>query len=112
MIGNKYPNREHENADKTARQQAIAALDAILGDAEILKRRLANGTYTDVSDATSLTSEADAVAHHLAVLDTLRDVREWHAADQAEAAGKPEEPRPVIARAVAGLLGIRDGEQR
>lgn len=78
-----YPNREHENEDRTARQQAIEALDAITRDAEILKRRLSGGTYADVTDAESLVAKAGQVARRLAVLDTLRHVREWHAADAA-----------------------------
>jgi hypothetical protein len=78
-----YPNREHENEDRTARQQAIEALDALAGDAAILRRRLSNGTYADVTDAESLIAKAGQVAHRLAVLDTLRQVREWHAAGTA-----------------------------
>lgn len=78
-----YPNREHGNADRTARQQAIDALDAIAADAETLKRRLSNGVYADVTDAESLVAKAGQVARRLAVLDTLRQVREWHAADEA-----------------------------
>lgn len=78
-----YPNREHANADKTARQQAMAALDDIARDIAILKRRLANGSYTDVSDSTALAAKAGAVGRHLAVLATLRNVREWDAADKS-----------------------------
>lgn len=83
-----YPNREHEQADKTARQQAIEALDAIAGDAAVLRRRLAKGTYADVSDAQSLVAKAVEVTRRLAVPDTLGRVREWHAADQAEEAAR------------------------
>jgi hypothetical protein len=79
-----YPNREHANADKNARQQAIAALDDIARDAEILRRRLAAGSYTDVSDGTTLAAKAGEVGRRLAVIATLREVREWDAADKAE----------------------------
>lgn len=80
-----YPNREHANADKTARQKAMASLQDIIEDAKTLQRRLANGTYTDVSDAQTLVAKAVEVTRRLAVLDTLGHVREWDAADKAEA---------------------------
>jgi hypothetical protein len=83
-----FPNREHANEDRTARQQAIEALDAIARDAEVLKRRLSNGSYADVTDAESLVAKAGQVARRLAVLDTLRHVREWHAADVAAPKGQ------------------------
>lgn len=79
-----YPNREHQREDETARQRAVADLQDIINDAKTLQRRLANGTYTDVSDAQTLVARAAEVTRRLAVLDTLRQVREWHAADQAE----------------------------
>jgi hypothetical protein len=83
-----YPNREHQREDETARQQAIAGLQDIINDAKTLQRRLANGTYTDVSDAQTLVAKAVEVTRRLAVLDTLGHVREWHAADQAEGAAR------------------------
>jgi hypothetical protein len=78
-----YPNREHRREDETARRQAMAGLQDIIDDARTLERRLANGTYTDVSDAQTLVAKAAEVTRRLAVLDTLRLVREWHAADEA-----------------------------
>lgn len=81
MTATRYPSTAHENADREARQQAIAALDSIAKDAGILKRRLANGSYTDTSDATSLADEAGKVARYLAVLDTLERVRGWNEAE-------------------------------
>ncbi len=81
----KYPNREHQREDETARQQAMAGLQSIIDDAKTLQRRLANGIYTDVSDAQTLVARAAEVTRRLAVLDTLRQVREWHAADVKEA---------------------------
>jgi hypothetical protein len=81
-----YPNREHRKEDETARRQAMASLQDIIDNAKTLERRLANGTYTDVSDAQTLVAKSAEVTRRLAVLDTLRLVREWHAADQAEAA--------------------------
>jgi hypothetical protein len=80
-----YPNREHQREDETGRQQAIAGLQDIINDAKTLQRRLANGTYTDVSDAQTLVAKAVEVTRRLAVLDTLGHVREWHAADSKEA---------------------------
>lgn len=79
-----YPNREHQREDETARRQAMIGLQGIIDDAKTLERRLANGTYTDVSDAQTLVAKAVEVTRRLAVLDTLGHVREWHAADKAE----------------------------
>jgi hypothetical protein len=78
-----YPNREHRREDETARRQAMIGLQDIIDNAKTLERRLANGTYTDVSDAQALVAGAVEVTRRLAVLDTLRHVREWHAADEA-----------------------------
>lgn len=81
-----YPSREHQREDETAREMAVSDLEAIIRDVETLKRRLAKGTYTDISDAHTLVGNAVSVTRHLTTLQTLRHVREWHAADQADAA--------------------------
>jgi hypothetical protein len=78
-----YPNREHRREDETARRQAMIGLQDIIDNAKTLERRLANGTYTDVSDAQALVAGAVEVTRRLTVLDTLRHVREWHEADEA-----------------------------
>jgi hypothetical protein len=85
-----YPNREHRREDETARRQAMIGLQGIIDNAKTLERRLANGTYTDVSDAQALVAGAAEVTRRLAVLDTLRHVREWHAADEAATAAATE----------------------
>jgi hypothetical protein len=85
-----YPNREHRREDETARRQAMIGLQDIIDNAKTLERRLANGTYTDVSDAQALVAGAAEVTRRLAVLDTLRHVREWHAADEAATAAATE----------------------
>ena len=78
-----YPNREHRREDETARRQAMIGLQDIIDNAKTLERRLANGTYTDVSDAQALVAGAVEVTRRLTVLDTLRHVREWQEADVA-----------------------------
>lgn len=82
-----YPNREHKNADGTARERAEAALNCIEGEVMIIRRRIADGA--DAShDVQILADAVRRLTHTLAVLETLRDVREWHAADQAEEAAR------------------------
>jgi len=79
-----YPNREHERADKAARRRAITALDDIIADARMLQRRLEGDGYAlGGSDVQNIVSKAVAAAVQFSALETLSDVREWHAADQA-----------------------------
>lgn len=82
-----YPNREHENADERARERAAAALNCIEGEVMIIRRRTRDGADADY-DTQILSNAVRRLTHYLAVLGALRDVRDWHAADQAEAAAR------------------------
>lgn len=82
-----YPNREHENADKAARRRALRALADIETEVEYLRKRVASGV-ADGDDTATLMQRAADLTRHLAVLGNLRNVREWHAADQAEAVAR------------------------
>jgi hypothetical protein len=84
-----YPNREHANADKVARRRALAALDDIEGEVAFLRKRV-NGGLGDGDDTGTPAERAADVTRHLSVLGTLREVREWHAADEKEAAGNDD----------------------
>lgn len=83
MTSTSYPSREHANADKAARRRALKALDDIIEDAQTLKRRIEHGYEPHGEDAQRIADKAVAVAVNFAFLEQLRDVREWHAADQA-----------------------------
>lgn len=83
-----YPNREHENKDKAARRRAHAALDMIASEVSVVGRRIEGGG-ADADDCRQMAEHVRALTEHLAVLETLREVREWHAADHPEiAAGR------------------------
>jgi hypothetical protein len=78
-----YPNREHENADKAAQRRALTVLKNIVTDAEIIRRRLEGSTvHPDAADARGIALQAAQLTEHLAILETLREVREWHEADK------------------------------
>jgi hypothetical protein len=82
-----YPNREHENADKAARRRALHALREIETSVGILRRRLQDDkAEPDGDDTQRIASLVRDLTQHHAVLGALRDVREWHVADQAEKA--------------------------
>lgn len=80
-----YPNREHANADKAARRRALKALDEIASEAALMKRRLEDGHNACADDTQTLVHSVSRLTENLSVLAILRDVREWHAADEAEA---------------------------
>lgn len=84
-----YPNREHERADKAATRRALSSLYDIIDDAKALARRIEGGYEPHGTDAQRFADKAVALAINLGILETLRDVREWHAADKAEAGVKP-----------------------
>lgn len=79
-----YPNREHKNADDAARRRALKALDDIEAEVTFLRRRV-NGGTADADHTSTLAARTADVVRQLAVLEALRDVREWHAADSREA---------------------------
>lgn len=82
-----YPNREHKNADDAARRRALAALTDLAGEAALLHRSVKAGLEVDGDFTQVLTDLVRKLTRDLTVLGTLRDVREWHAADSKEAAG-------------------------
>jgi hypothetical protein len=94
-----YPNREHENADNAARRRALAALRDIAEDAENLRGRIERGYEPHGTDADRFTAKSVKLALNLSVMETLRDVREWHAADVAEV-GPPAPGATVVGIAV------------
>jgi hypothetical protein len=82
-----YPNREHENAVNSATRRALSALDAISENVDLIRGKLAAGTV----DARYLQEQAGRMFEYLTTLETLRDVRDWHAADLADVLGlKPD----------------------
>lgn len=81
-----YPNREHRVADEAARRRALASLEAITASAGIVRQKLErDGTWVDGSDARVLAVAVGQLTENLTILETLRDVREWHEADKADA---------------------------
>jgi hypothetical protein len=78
----RYPNREHQVADQGARRRSLTALDDLIDAASVLHRRLTDGQVPYGSDAERLQSSLTKLTVSLAALETLRDVREWDAADQ------------------------------
>jgi hypothetical protein len=82
-----YPNREHMNAAKAALRRARANLDEISAEAGLMRTRLDKGAdYIDGADARTLAVAVGQLAENLTIIETLREVREWHAADRADAA--------------------------
>jgi len=75
-----YPNREHEKEEKSARRRALRHLDDLIYSAGNLQRQL-NAGHQDFSGTAQLYHSIRQVADNLVILETLRDVREWHAAD-------------------------------
>lgn len=80
-----YPNREHQREVESQTSRAVDALAALADDALLLKRRLEKGSLVVGADAKQLAERAMVIAERLTRLDMLRQVREWHAADLAEA---------------------------
>lgn len=76
-----YPNRKHESADKAARRRAETALADLAGEAALLRRALKGGRNVDGLDVRRLSELMLSLTRDLSVIGTLRDVREWHAAD-------------------------------
>ena len=82
-----YPNREHGNADGAARTRALKALDDIMAEVGYLRAKLGRESRprVDAGDAEVLNRKVFVLAGSLAELDTLHNVREWDAADRAQA---------------------------
>jgi hypothetical protein len=83
--GVNYPNREHRAADEAARRRAVASLEQIETEAKNLAANLAGGWSPMGADARHLAETVTRLGEALTVLETLRDVREWHALDQRDA---------------------------
>lgn len=81
-----FPNREHMKADQAARRRALKALDSISDEIQLMRVILGRGpdTRMDAQNADVMQSKLHDLTGYLAELGTLHDVREWHAADQAE----------------------------
>lgn len=84
-----YPNRESWVAATSARRRALQALASLEENAATLKRRIEGGYAPYGSDAQRFTHTGTQLAAELAVMETMRDVLEWHAADKAEKEDKP-----------------------
>jgi hypothetical protein len=85
--------RVHENADKAARRRALKTLREIETQVGILRQRISDErAEPDGDDTQRIASLVRDLTQHHAVLGALRDVREWHAADQAEESGLPVMP--------------------
>jgi hypothetical protein len=102
-----YPNREHENTVNSATRRALSALDAISENVDLIRGKLAAGTV-DAADARYLQEQAGRMFEYLTTLETLRDVRDWHAADLADVLGlkpdlnlPPSERRADLQRRIA-----------
>lgn len=81
-----YPNRESWVAANGARRRALQALATLEENAATLKRRIERGYAPYGSDAQRFTHSGTQLAAELAVMETMRDVLEWHAADKSERA--------------------------
>jgi len=79
-----YPNREHEKADKAAKRRAITTLVGIIQTAQDIYRRVDGDLPVYASDTHVMFGDLVKVNENLTILEILRDVREWHAADQAD----------------------------
>ena len=115
-----YPNREHANADRAARRRAHKALDEIEAEAANLRRRLKLAdnplSSLDGDDAQLLAGQLRALTAELAIIGILRDVREWHQADRADAERDAESAwRRWLAEeaddAIAGVIDAGSEEQ-
>jgi hypothetical protein len=81
-----YPNREHQNADLAARRRALSSLDIIEAEVSLMRGKLnRDDTYVDGSDTQILMTAVRNLTERVATIETLRDVREWHALDQRDA---------------------------
>lgn len=78
-----YPNREHQVADDSARRRALAELKSIEQEVGYLRAKLDRGSRVEPENAQPMHEKILDLIRDLAILSTLREVREWHAADVA-----------------------------
>jgi hypothetical protein len=84
MIASDYPNRESFQAANNARRRALSALQTLEENAGALRERIENGYAPYGTDALRFSHSATQAAAEMAIMETLRDMLEWHAADKAE----------------------------
>lgn len=89
-----YPNREHRVADEAALRRALASLESIETAAGIVRQKLLRrpDAWVDRDGARLLAVAVGQLTENLQILETLREVRGWHAADLADAERKLEGP--------------------
>lgn len=81
-----YPNREHRNLHNSAKRRAISALLELEEQAKALRNRLMiqETPEADSSDAVRFEELSGKLREYLAIIETLRSVREWHQADELD----------------------------
>jgi len=105
-----YPNREHQNKDQAARKNALHILGNIRAEVSIIEDRLKGRSpiHMEGLDVQVLASSVRDLTIALTTLETLREVRQWHEADEQEKQGEWQ-PGDTIA-AATGLLG-KEGQE-
>lgn len=76
-----YPGREHEDADAATRHIALNALDGIVTQATALHQALESGEDAAPAESQSIGGLVVILTAQLAILSTLRKVRQWETAD-------------------------------
>jgi hypothetical protein len=84
-----YPNRESWVWANNSRRRALTALDTLEEHAKTLKRRIVDGYQPYGSDAQRFVDNAIKLCDELSKMELMRDVLEWHAADNAEKEDTP-----------------------
>ncbi len=79
-----YPNREHQVAVQSAHRRALRNLETIKSLGAALTSRLNAGHPVDGSEARGIAEANIRLTENLQILETLREVREWHSADLAD----------------------------
>jgi hypothetical protein len=78
-----YPNKEHRRAAEAAQRRALAAIGQIRDALALIERSVTQGS-PDSSEARRVIDFGGDLREYLAQIETLREVREWHAADLGE----------------------------
>lgn len=86
-----YPNREHQTLERSARRRAAHLLGQMEAQAKVLRAKVASDhSYVDAADAGWAQEMAGKLREQLTIIETLREVREWHKADVADALAAEE----------------------